>query len=250
MSIGAFITKTRPEQRGDTYEQCLQSAMGFCDRVVTIDGEKTWPKEFDWKIIGEHFQKGYENCDTDWVIHLDTDFIFHEKDYDKLRQAFTDNLETPALSFWKYQIFIPERYTLKSRLVLAVNKAKYGDRIRFNSGGDLCQPSLDGKYISPDDVPEARIAFYNYEKLLKTKEQVKEDCGRMDRAYYQYFNKYQLGTDGTDESAFDGWCDMVKGRYKKHTNTLSLEEHPAVMQDTIAGLYPYQFGYNGWCMLT
>lgn len=246
MSVGAFITKTRPEQRGDTYEQCLQSAMGFCDRVVTIDGERTWPQEFNWKIIGEHFQKGYENCEADWVFHLDTDFIFHEKDYDKLREVLEQNNEAPALSFWKYQIFTPYKYTLKSRLVIAVNKGKFGDSIRFDSGGDLCQPSLNGEYIKPEDVPEARIPFYNYEKLLKTKAQVAEDCGRMDRAYYQHFGKYQLGTDGTDENAFNGWLEMVKGRYTKHNNTLTLDDHPKVMQDTITNLKPEQFGYSGF----
>lgn len=249
MRIVAFITVTNPKERGDTFDQCYQSAKGFCDDVVVIDGSKTWPKEFSWELIGNHFQKGYEECDADFVIHLDCDFIFHEKDYDAIRKACESNPEAPALSFWKYQIFTPYRYTLKSRLVICVNKAKFGDRIRFDSGGDLCQPSLDGKELKPDDVPEARVPFYNYEKLAKTKEQVADDCGRMDRAYYKHFGKYQLSEDGSDKSSFEGWCKMVTGRYKKHQNKLKLEDHPKVMQETIKNLRPDQFGYNGWGML-
>lgn len=246
MKLGAFITKTRPEKRGDTFEQCYAMAKECFDTVTVIDGDKTWPHEFDWPLIGQHFQRGYEQCDADWVFHLDTDFIFHERDYEGIRQVCIS--DAPALSFWKYQIFKPNRYTLKSRLVIAVNKSRYGDRIRFDSGSDLCQPSLDGEYIKPDSIPEARIPFYNYEKLTKTKEQIMEDCGRMDRAYHRHFGTYQLG-NGTDESAFEGWCGMIKGRYTKHNNFLDIADHPKVMQETIKNLKTEQFGYNCFGML-
>jgi hypothetical protein len=246
VKLGAFITKTRPEQRGDTFEQCYAMAKECFDTVTVIDGDKTWPHEFDWPLIGQHFQRGYEQCDADWVFHLDTDFIFHERDYEGIRQVCIS--DAPALSFWKYQIFKPNRYTLKSRLVIAVNKSRYGDRIRFDSGSDLCQPSLDGEYIKPDSIPEARIPFYNYEKLTKTKEQIMEDCGRMDRAYHRHFGTYQLG-NGTDESAFEGWCGMIKGRYTKHNNFLDIADHPKVMQETIKNLKTEQFGYNCFGML-
>ena len=246
MKLGAFITKTRPEKRGDTFEQCYAMAKECFDTVTVIDGDKTWPQEFDWPLIGQHFQRGYEQCDADWVFHLDTDFIFHERDYEGIRQVCIS--DAPALSFWKYQIFKPNRYTLKSRLVIAVNKSRYSDRIRFDSGSDLCQPSLDGEYIKPDSIPEARIPFYNYEKLTKTKEQIMEDCGRMDRAYHRHFGTYQLG-NGTDESAFEGWCGMIKGRYTKHNNFLDIADHPKVMQETIKNLKTEQFGYNCFGML-
>lgn len=245
MRIVAFITVTNPKERGDTFDQCYQSAKGFCDDVVVIDGSKTWPKEFSWELIGNHFQKGYEECDADFVIHLDCDFIFHERDYDAIRKACESNPDAPALSFWKYQLYVPHQYNLKSRLVICVNKGKYGDRIRFNSGGDLCQPSLDGKYITPDSVPEAKIGFYNYEKILKTKEQIAEDCSRMERAWFRHFGKYQMGSDGTALSAYEAWLKMTLGRLSKPQTPIKLEDHPSVMQDTIKGLKPDQWGYNG-----
>lgn len=244
--ISAFITITDPEKRGDTFKQCYESAKGFCDEIVVIDGKDTWPEEFDWRVIGEHFQRGYEQCTGDWVFHLDCDFIFHENNYADIRQACEEYPDAAGLSFWKYQIFTPDRYTLKSRLVLAVNKGKYGDRIRFDSGPDKCQPSVNGIYISPDDVPEARIPFYNYEKLLKTTSQIAKDSGRMDRAYHHHFGQYQLSKNGSNQSAYDGWYNMVKGRYKKHINRLTLEEQPMVIRDAINNLKPNQFGYNGF----
>lgn len=244
MKIGAFITITRPEERGDLYKECIEMANECFDTVTIIDGQKTWPQEFNWPLIGEHFQRGYEQTDAEWVFHLDTDFIFHEQDYAAIRKACEDNNEEPALSFWKYQSFTPDRYNLKSRLVIAVNKGKYGDRIRFDGGLDLCQPTLDGKYILSEDVPESRVPFYNYDFLLKTKGQVKDDIGRMDRAYHRHFGQWLYSHDGTEESAYKGWLQMVLGRYSKHGNFLEISDHPKVMQDTIKKIRPNQCGYS------
>lgn len=245
--IGAFITITRPYERADTFDECLESAKGFCDEVKIIDGEETWPQEFEWPIIGEHFQRGYEALNTRWVLHLDTDFIFHENDYDNIRETL-ERSDAPALSFYKFQFVLPDRYNLKSRLVIAVNKGKYGDRIRFDSGGDLAQPSLDGLYLSPDDVPESKIGFWNYEKICKTKEQIKDDVGRMERAYKRHFGKTQYGSDGTDEDAYEKWYNAQRGKLNKPHELVKLEDHPASMINTIKNLTPEQFGFSGFGM--
>lgn len=245
MTIGAFITITRPQERGDLYIECAHQAKRCFDAVTIINGEDSWPQEFEWPLIGQHFQAGYATTETDWVVHLDTDFMLHEDYFKTLRQACEDNNGSPALSLWKYQFILPDRYNLKSRVVLAVNKGKYGDRIRFDSGGDLCQPSLDGEYISPDSVPESRVPFYNYEKLLKTKVQLMDDCGRMERAWYRYHGKYQMGSDGSDESAFNKYIELVQGRFRKPQEQVALADHPEIMRDTIRSLRPDQFGYDG-----
>lgn len=247
MTIGAFITITDPEKRGDTYKQCREMAEECFDEVKIVDGRNSWPKEFDWEIIGKHFQAGYEELNTDWVYHLDTDFIFHERDYRAIRMACENNPDAPALSFWKHQFVLPDRYNLKSRLVIAVNKGKYGDRIRFDGGGesDLCQPSLDGKLIKPDDVPEAGIPFYNYEKIMKSKEQIMEDVGRMERAYLRHFGRTQYGTDGSDEMAYKKWVEAQRGKLNKPQKFIEITDHPLVMQETIKNLKPEQWGYDG-----
>lgn len=248
MKISSFITMTRPRERGDLYEQCKASAHGFSDEVVIVDGNRTWPLEFFWQTIALHFQKGYDAASGDWVIHLDTDYIFHEKDYAAIRKACEDNPNAPALTFYKHQFILPDRYNLKSRLVLAVNKGKYGSRIKFDGGGqgDLCQPSLDGRYIDPSSVPEARVPFWNYEKLIKTRKQLADDAGRMDRAYYRQFGRYQFSEDGSDEQAFTGHIKMLVGRFKKPQKHIPLSDHPKVMQQVIRDLTPEQWGYSGF----
>lgn len=247
--ISTFITFTPSIEKEDTFWQCYDQAKLVFDEVVIVNGNNSWSYDFSWPTIGEHFQMGYEQCNGDWVVHLDSDFFIHENNAIELREAFDQNKDSPALSLWKYQFIQPDRYNLKSRLVVAVNKKKFGDRIRFDSGGDLCQPSLDGKYIQPDSVPEARVPFYNYEKLCKSKSTVKEDVSRMDHAYHRHFNKWLYSTDGSSDSALDGWLKMVKGRFAKPQSSVELESHPKIIIETIKNLKPSMFGYDGWGLL-
>jgi len=256
MKISVFTTMTNPEERGDNWKDAIRCYEDLADEVIVINGGKwfngaaaktkvvhsAWPQEFKWPFIGKQFQKGYENATGDWVIHADLDFIFHENDFRAIRRAFEDNPEAPALSFYKWQFTLPDRYNLKSRLVIAVNKKAYGNRIRFDSGGDLCQPSLDGQYISPSDVPEARIPIYNYEKLLKTEVQIRDDVTRMARAWEKHFKEAKLGT--TDSAYFE-WLNMSIGRFAKPQRKIELSEHPKYVQTTIQNLRPSQWGYSG-----
>ncbi len=272
IKISIFTTATNPISRGDLDNEAMDCYSDLADEIVYVDGSGdlpdmnitkhtrtmfdkpanikelhyTWPTEFNWTLISDQFQRGYDACTGDWVLHMDLDFLFHEKDFADIRKAFEMNNDQAALSFYKWQFIMPDRYNLKSRLVIAVNKGKFGDRIKFDGGGiqDLCQPSLDSRYLSPDDVREAQIPFYNYEKLTKTSDQVMDDCGRMDRAYYRHFGKYQLSEDGTDESAFNGYIRMCQGRLKKAGKPIKLEAHPKYIQETIKYLRPDQFGYS------
>lgn len=269
LKLSIFTTVSLPEKRGDNYKDALACYTDLADETVIVYGRKkdldypleyqnsggktvhvptladSWPREFNWEVIGQHFQRGYEACTGDWVIHADLDFIFDEKDYDNIRETL-ERTDAPALSFYKYQFILPDRYNLKSRLVIAVNKGKYGDRIRFDSGGDLAQPSLDGQYISPDDVPESKIGFWNYEKITKTKEQIMDDVGRMERAYQRHFGHTQYGSDGTNQDAFKFWIKAQYGKLQKPQEHVKLEDHPKCMQQTIKNLKPEQWGYSAF----
>lgn len=248
MSVGIFTTLTDPSRRGEHYKESLKCYEDFADRVVIIDGHETWPQEFEWTTISKHFQWGYDKCDTDWVLHMDLDFLFHERDFGRIRQALEDYPDSPGISFYKWQFILPDRYNLKSRLLLAVNKKKFGDRIKFNGGGDGCQPTLDGKDLDINDMPQAGVCFYNYEKLLKSPAQVADDVGRMDRAHFRTYGNYMYG-QGNDMSAFDGWIQMVKGRFNKPSKQIKLEEHPKYIQKTISNLREENFGYSGFGIL-
>lgn len=271
MKLSIFTTMTDPVNRGDNYGDAMACFYELADEIICIDGKvwlnstkeaahklyslytpklkmhyKRWPKEFDWLQISRAYQKGYEACTGDWALFADLDFIFHEKDFDAIRQVMIDNSDKPALSFYKYQFVLPDRYNLKSRRVIAINKAKFGYRIKMNGGGDLCQTTLDGKHLTPDDVPESRIAFYNYEKLLKTQEQIMQDVGRMERAYNGHFGRTQYGGDTSNEEAFKHWLQAQYGKLNKPQQHIALEDHPKFVQETIKNLKPEQFGYSAF----
>lgn len=260
--LGIFTTLTDPDRRGDCWLPAIQCYAELADEVVIVNGgtekfldlpdnvrviNSEWTKEFSWDLIGKKFTEGYNALNTRWAVHADIDFLFHERDFNLIRRTFEENPNEPALTFWKYQFILPDRYNLKSRLTIAVNKGKFGERIKFNSGGDLCQPSLDGRELNPNTVKEARIPFYNYEKLIKTREQVFDDVGRMARAWERYFNNTKLGSD--EESAFDEWARMLKGRFDKPHQEIGLLDHPEFIIPYIIALNKNHFGYDGFGML-
>lgn len=266
MKLSIFTTVTNPTNRGDNWKDALNCYQDLADELIIINGGEDlglnwfkrpkggrlgilgspWPKEFNWPFIGEQFQKGYDLASGDWVIHMDIDWVFHEDDFEAIRRACEDHPNSPGLSFWKWQFIMPDRYNLKSRLVLAINKKLCGDRIKFNSGGDLCQPSLDGQQIIHDAVPEARVPIYNYEKVTKTSDQIMDDCGRMERAWFRAFGSYQMGSDGTDEFAFNQYIRLLKSRMAKPQEHIPLAKHPKYVIDTLYNLDRSQFGYNGF----
>ncbi len=254
MRVSLFVTITDPIERQDPFYEALSSYLDLVDEVVVVDGsdkgiklpdtEKIkyirypWPEEFDWPFIGQQFQRGYEACTGDWVIHADCDYIFHENDIPKIRALFKANPDQIAFSFWKYQFLLVDRYNLKSRTVLAVNRAKYGSRIRFDSGGDLCQPSLDGVEIKADNVPEARIPFYNYDFCFKTLPVIEKDWPRFRKAWKDHF--------GSD---FGEFKDMMVGRYNGRAFAIvNIDEQPKYIQERVRNIRPDQFGHSmfGW----
>lgn len=264
MKLSIFTTVTNPMSRGDNYTDALDCYQELADEVVIVNGglplqnfnnyhfgkikiiQHEWPKEFEWKFFGEQFQRGYEACTGDWVIKADLDYIFHEEDFRNIRKSLERLADSPAVTFFKRQFILPDRYNVKSRLACAVNKAAYGDRIRFDAGGDLCQPSLDGVHLSSDNIPNLKIPFYNYEKLTKTKQQIMDDQGRMERAWFRHYGEYQMKSDGTDESAFNRWVETQIGKFNKPQMRIHIDRHPSYIRDTIMNLTPEQWGYSGF----
>lgn len=265
MKISIFTTCSNPIERQDLYFEALESYRPLADELVVVDGSNNpdvlhsfsrerlwdkivynqWPDEFKWDFIGQQFQRGYEACTGDWVIRVDLDFIFHLNDVQNIRNMLDKNQQEAAMSFWKYQFVIVDRYNLKSRLVLAMNKGLCGDRIKLNAGGDLCQASLDGAELTVDKVKEIYAPVYNYDFMLKTQDVVKRDQGRFARAWHRQFGNYHLGGPD-DDSAFQKFLTMQIGRAHKPSGKIKLKQHPRCMQDRISKLKPEQFGHSLW----
>jgi hypothetical protein len=257
--ISIFTTVTDPLDRKDLFYQALQSYRPLADEIVIVNGgqrikktgdrlwdvmiEHPWSQEFKWDFIGQQFQRGYDACTGDWVIRMDLDYILHEDSYATIKKNLRNHPQAHAAYFWKNQFLIADRYNLKSRPDLILNKKKFGDKFKLNGGGDLCQPTLNGKPLKR--VMEIGAAVWNYDFLLKTEKIVKKDIGRFARAWTQEFGNNKLGGPD-DDSAFEKFMEMQTGRFNRPQQIIDLTAHPAVMHNTLQRLTPEQFGYNMW----
>lgn len=299
MKISIFTTLTDPEQKQYPYREAIVNYLDFADEVVIVNGGNQynldeeyiqhpkihyifypWPEEFDWTFIGEQFQRGYDACTSDWCLRLDADYLIHPDDFKPIRE-FLEACNKPIARFAKKQFLLADRYRVKSLLPIAYNKTKFGDRIKLNGGGDLCQPTIDGKepknkdittirkpqmiIIMDEDTKEVKkrlpktiqkdgityqlvesIPIWNYECLLRTKEVEAREFHRFAKAWKRTFKIDHLGAE-SEKVALQKFLDMQLGRFKNQTwKKIKLEDHPKYIQKTIKNLTKEQFGYSLW----
>jgi glycosyltransferase involved in cell wall biosynthesis len=302
--ISIFTSITNPEQRQDAWKEAIGCYLDFADEVVVIDGsdhpglqnatynglniwkkqpiiiKHRWPEEFDWTFIGQQFQRGYDACTGDWVLRMDIDYLIHENDFEDIRK-FLDNCTAPVACMPKKQFLLADEYRVKSLIPIAFNKKKYGDRIKLDSGGDLCQPSLDEIEVDKEKMPiisrkvpvvvtgaskgqiqkrlpnvqeedgvlymmDKGIHIWNYECILRTKEVEAREFHRFAKAWERTFRRDSLGAESEDK-ALQKFLDMQLGRYKAGGwAKCLLEDHPKYMQEKIKDLTENQFGHSLW----
>jgi len=239
--ISIFTTYTDPEKRNDPWEEAIECYKDFAEEVI-ITGHD-WPYEFSWNHIGETFQKGFDKSSGDWVIRMDIDYFFHQNDFDQIKSSLEKYNNYPAVSFPQYQFFTPDRYHLKTRLCVALNKRKFPN-IKLNGGGDLCLATLEDKLITPKDVPSLSFPIYQYDSIFRTKKIIKEDRARFARAWFRYFNTYEPRGGPTEEEAYEAWYKEIKDKFQYHTNKISIKNHPKYIIEKLNNLNDKQFGFD------
>lgn len=243
MKLSIFTSMTNPEKRNDAWKEALQCYEDIADEVIVV-GEK-WPNEFKFNLIGETYQEGFEKSKGDWVIRMDLDYFFHEKDISNIRNILEANNNSPAVSFPQYQFFTPDRFHIKTVICIALNKKNFPNIIQ-NGGGDLCLPTLNNKRILPSNTPMAKIPIWQYDSVFRTKEIIAEDRARFARAWFREFNNWGDRGGGTPEEAFDAWFEMIGEKYKKHVLKCNIENHPKYIQNKLEKLEKNQFGYDAF----
>ena len=243
MKISIFTHMTNPELRNDPWKESLECYEDLADEVVIV-GEN-WPFEFKWDYIGKVFQEGFDKCSGDWAINMPIDYIFHEKDIEKIKIKLNKYSDSPAVAFPQHQIFTPDRYFMQSKVCIALNKKNFPN-IKLNGGGDLCLPTLNSERIMPESVPQTNIPLWNYDKVFGTKETISVDRARFARAWFEQFNDWGVFGGPTPEEAFEAWLSMIKIRYKKHTLKIKPEQHPKYIKKNLERLEQNQFGFDAF----
>ena len=65
---------------------CISCYKDIADEVIVVGD--SWPEEFKFDLIGQTYQEGFEKSSGDWVIRMDLDYFFHEKDITKIRKIY------------------------------------------------------------------------------------------------------------------------------------------------------------------
>ena len=239
--ISIFTTFTDPKKRMDPWEEALECYNDFADEVIVTG--KDWEPEFTWKDIGKNFQNGFDLSNGDWVIRMDIDYFFHEKSKEKLRNALKNSIDYPAIAIPQYQFFTTERFQLKTRLCIILNKKKFPE-IKLNGGGDYCLATLNGTLITPNSVPNYNIPIYQYDAMFRTKEIISSDRARFARAWHREFGNYGDRGGSSSQEAFDAWNKQIFKKYTEHVHKFNLENHPKYIKHKLANLNYKQFGYD------
>jgi hypothetical protein len=243
MKISVFTSMTNPENRNDPWKEAMDCYKDLGDEVVVV-GED-WPYEFNWDHIGKTFQKGLLESNGDWVIRMDLDYFFRKKDLKNIRNFLKSNQDAPAVAFPQFQIFTPDRFHLKTKLCIAINKKNFPE-IKLNGGGDLCQPTLNGEQLTHWKVPNCNIPIFQYDSVFRTKKIISEDRARFARAWFSYHNSWDDRGGPTPKQAYDAWFKMIEDRYHYHVFKLKNSEHPEYIKEKLASLESDQFGYNAF----
>jgi hypothetical protein len=241
--LSIATTMTNPEERNDPWKEALDCYNQLADELVVV-GED-WPYEFKFDHIGKTFQKGFDKCSGDWVLRMDLDYFVHEKDISKIKKYLAKNNDSPAVAFRQYQFFTPDRYHVKTKLCIALNKKMFPN-IKLNGGGDLCQPTINGKQILPVNVPTVPIPIWQYDSMFRTKEIIAEDRARFARAWNRQFNKWGDRGGSEPEIAYAAWIKIIEAKYKKHVLKTKIKHHPIYIQEKLMNLKVNQFGYDAF----
>ena len=242
-SISIFTTMTNPDERNDPWRESMNCYESFADEVVVV-GED-WPKEFDWGVFNKIYQNGFDKCNTDWVMRMDLDYFVNENDFERLRSYIKKYKDSPAIVMPQYQFFTYDRYQVKTKLCLLLNKKKFPG-IKLNGGTDRMLATLNGDLLTYKNVPQISVPIWQYDSMFRTKDIISVDRARFARAWERTFGNY--GDRGGDdpELAFNAWFDMVKKRYRKHLFKTSLEKHPTFIREKLKKLNHEQFGYSAF----
>lgn len=227
----------------DPWKEAIECYEDFCDELIVV--ENYLKEEFRFEDIGKMFQDGYEKASGDWVIKMDIDTLIHENDFASLKMILKKYNNYPAISMRKFQFFTPDRFSSKSRQCMVINKKNFKN-IKFNGGGDLCDPTLNGWRFDEKNVPRIKIPFWNYDTTFKTKEVISNDRARFARAWFRTFGDYGDRGGATPELAFLAWFEMIQKRYKKHIYKIDLKNHPKYIQAKLENISKNQFGYDAF----
>ena len=271
MTIGAYILLQNPKTNNYPYLEVISCCLDLFDEILIVDGgtddgsieeidkryeylgdktkiphedkvkikQRLWPDDASWDFLTQQYDFGLQNLTTDWRIKMDADYIFHQDDLGAIRQFLEANQDKKIVSFEKRSFNLIDRYRMKTKIGLAVNKKAFPN-IHWNT---------DDKYQSGDEVLEEEtwtpsgIKVWVYDNCFKNKENIKKVMYKFARAASK---KYGINWGyESEEAALKFLVNLVRTRQESHNQSIiPLEDHPKYIQEKIKNMTDKQLGYS------
>lgn len=292
MKLSILTTITDPIERQDPWNEALACYMDLADELVIVNGGKKptneliksldpkvkwvdlyWPHEWNFAELPRHLNAGLKECTGDWVIKMDIDQIFHEKDFDEIRRRLS-NIFAPVMTFQKYTVMPFRKFIQKGEMVLAINKGEHGDKIQFGEAvdekTDLCRPiwvtgnreissiysfGHDYKYKIPvgetvrfEEAGRTGVSYWNFDYTFRTEDFAKKEFWRFARAYKRFYGSADWGN--TEEESWKVFINMMKSRLQNAIYYIEdLDILPKYIRERYSRLTEKEFGHSGWGLL-
>jgi len=258
MTLGAYILMQNPLTNKYPYSEVVNCCLDIFDEILIVDGgtddgsfdllpktdrikfvKRLWPSDASWDFLTQQYDFGLQNLTTDWRFKIDADYLFHENDYQEIKDFLQKNEDKKIISFEKSCFNLIDRYRSKTKIGLAVNK-KHFPNIHWNT---------DDKYQDGDEVLEEEdwttsgIKVYVYDNCFKTKEMIGKTIHKFALAVK---DKYGMNWGyESEQAALDFMIKNVRTRIDAYQQSpIKLEAHPKYIQERIKNMTENQMGYS------
>lgn len=242
---------------------------------VILDADTEWESEWFYSRMGRNFDRGLQECTGDWVIKFDVDYILHEKNIEKVRDELEAGFKQNKLTvnFTRLNFILSDRYFLKSKKTLAINKTLAKKNFNLHYGLDIDKwgfgyDFINSKFVEHginfgnmlrcrDNSISTSMNIFNYDYMFMT-EKVAIECRYRhflaeEKQRHLEYKKVRLEKNYkkleyvSRITAWNKYLKQCKGNFfSRDSYTLNLSGHPEIIQDKIENLSKDMQGFNAW----
>lgn len=278
MKLSIIGLTANPTEKQYAWKEALASYVDQADEVIIINGGteflntegvteimKPDPPIWNWAEHAKNLNMALDVATGDWIIKIDLDWVFHDKDMARLRRRLgSSEAQNFMVATMQKKTYYPVgRYVQKGRIPIIINKNDK-ERVRFGRDYDNYtdltypirvnpnRPVLDehkvpvGKLLMEDEWAKTGIEFWNFDYTFSTYENMKKKWMRMSKSHRVYFGNTLWGD--TEEEAEQLFLKNMRGKIAK-SFPVDVEELPKYIRERITNIKPEEFGFNGWGLL-
>lgn len=275
MKLSVILLTANPTEKQYAWKEAFASYCALADEVIVVNGGKEPivfpdtklrtiikpdPEVWTWSEHAKNLNLGLDEATGDWIIKVDIDWIFHERNLHKIRQKLNSSeaQKFPVATMQKYTFYPFRRYIQKGQIPMIIN-AKFKDKIRFGKDlteyTDLTYPIYWGGNYDESGVPTGKLVkekdwgktgelFWNFDYTFATLEMMKKKWVRMSKSHKEYFGTTDWGE--TEEEALKQFITKQQAKHGQSLDIMDSAELPKYIRQRISDLKPEEFGHSAW----